>query len=158
MKGKKGGDETGELQKEIIAAQRKKMREQWKLIEDLKEQKLRLEKNRPLTRPGIVKKIEKCEPLLQPALPEVNKDVPQPLETTAGSPMSEPAYSEDFEDCSSETASSVVPKTPELVKRVREREAARAEKRAQIKLFHEKKLAEERAAALAKKEAEQQAV
>ena len=129
------------------------------MIEDLKEQKLRLEKNRPLTRPGIVKKIEKCEPLLQPALPDVNKDVAQPLETAAGSsPVSEPAYSEDFEDCSSETASSIVPKTPELVKRVREREAARAEKRAQIKLFHEKKLAEERAAAVAKKEAEQQAV
>ena len=155
------GDETGELQKEIIAAQRKKMREQWKLIEDLKEQKLRLEKNRPLTRPGIVKKIERCEPLLEPTLPDVGtvkKESPQHTREICpeGSPVSEMAYSEDFEDCSSEAAS-IVPKTPDLVKRVREREAARAAKREQIKLFHERKLAEERAAAIAKKEAEQQA-
>ena len=148
------GDETGELQKEIIAAQRKKMREQWKLIEDLKEQKLRLEKNRPLTRPGIVKKIEKCEPL-EPTLPDVGVKKESEI-SPEGSPVSEMAYSEDFEDCSSEAAS-IVPKTPDLVKRVREREAARAAKREQIKLFHERKLAEERAAAIAKKEAEQQA-
>ena len=158
LRGSKG-DETGELQKEIIAAQRKKMREQWKLIEDLKEQKLRLEKNRPLTRPGIVKKIERCEPL-EPSLPDVcaKKESPQ-LATEIcpeGSPVSEIAYSEDFEDCSSEAAS-IVPKTPDLVKRVREREAARAAKREQIRLFHERKVAEERAAAIAKKEAEQQA-
>ena len=158
LRGSKG-DETGELQKEIIAAQRKKMREQWKLIEDLKEQKLRLEKNRPLTRPGIVKKIERCEPLEQ-SLPDVGAKKESPQLATEmcpeGSPVSEIAYSEDFEDCSSEAAS-IVPKTPDLVKRVREREAARAAKREQIKLFHERKVAEERAAAIAKKEAEQQA-
>ena len=37
-----------------------------------------------------------------------------------GSPVSETAYNEDFEDSSSE-ATSVIPKTPDLLKRVRER-------------------------------------
>ena len=119
------GDGTGELQKEIISAQRKKMREQWKLIEDLKEQKLRLEKNRPLTRPGIVKKIERCEPL-EPTVSDassVKRESPhlEKVVCPEGSPVSETAYNEDFEDSSSE-ATSVIPKTPDLLKRVRERE------------------------------------
>ena len=154
----KAPDETGDLQKEIIAAQRKKMREQWKLIEDLKEQKLRLENNRPTTKPGIVKKIEKRESLIDPALPEVEKKVLSPSTEVEVEdvPVSEVAYSDDFEDSVSEAAS-IVPKTPELVKKVREREEQRKAKMAEIKLFHEKKVAEERAKKEAKKEAEQKA-
>ena len=133
------------------------MREQWKLIEDLKEQKLRLEKNRPVTRPAILKKVEKRESL-ESVLPEVTitEQTTSTGEHSGDTPVSEAAYSDDFEDCSSETAS-IVPKTPELVKKVREREAQRAAKREEIKTYHEKKLAEERAQTVAKKEAEQKA-
>ena len=51
-------DTTSSLQKEIINAQREKMREQWKLIESLKEQKSRLQNNRPTTNSKIVRRIE----------------------------------------------------------------------------------------------------
>ena len=153
----KNVDQSTVLQKDIISAQRKKMREQWKLIEDLKEQKLRLEANRPATKPHMVRKIEKREPL-EPILSVETPKAPTPPteDLQDDPPVSEIAYSDDFEDCSSEAAS-IVPKTPELLKKVREREAERAAKRAEIKLFHEKKLAEERAAAAAKKDSEQRA-
>ena len=52
-------DETYQLQKEIINAQRQKMREQWKQIESLKEQKTRLVNHRPSTDSQLLQKMQR---------------------------------------------------------------------------------------------------
>ena len=153
-----------ELQREIIQNQRKKMREQWKLIEQLKEQKQRLVNHRPPTKPHIVKQIERKMNSEMVAKKEEKMEVKEKVEmkdirkvensndkeemqeeSDECGESSSVGYSEDWEEeCSSPAPSSVVPATPELVRRVKEREEQRAAKREQIKRLHEEKITAER--------------
>ena len=147
-------DTTYSLQKEIINAQREKMREQWKIIESMKEQKLRLQNNRPPTNSKIVRKLEKKIMIEN----EINEALDAGEDTNEKSCRdfteekleksdcySDCHYSDDFEeDCSSETQSSIIPKTPELLRKVREREKARTEKREEIRRMHQERVEQER--------------
>ena len=147
-------DETYQLQKEIISAQRQKMREQWKQIESLKEQKTRLVNHRPATDSQLLHKMqrkifldserknieeERVPPVQQQEEGEEGeKDASERAESDCN-------YSEDFEDCSQETESgSVIPRTPEMLRRVREREEVRANRRAEIKKLHQERVEQER--------------
>ena len=154
-KKKQREDTTYSLQKEIITAQREKMREQWKMIESLKEQKNRLKHNRPATNTKIVKKMEKkifledeinesfdyTEKTEIMETPHENHSVED--KKTEGS-SSDCNYSDDFEDCLSETQSSVCPRTPEMLKKVREREERRTARREEIRKMHEERVEQER--------------
>ena len=155
VKGKSKEDTTYSLQKEIINAQREKMREQWKIIESMKEQKLRLQNNRPATNNKIVRKLEKkimIENEINEALDaseETNekaaKDLTEEILNKNNECYSDCHYSDDFEeDCSSETQSSIIPKTPEMLRKVREREKARTEKREEIRRMHQERVEQER--------------
>ena len=147
-------DTTYSLQKEIINAQREKMREQWKIIESMKEQKLRLQNNRPTTNNKIVRKLEK-KIMIENEIDEA-LDAGENTNERAGKDYSEERlektecysechYSDDFEeDCSSETQSSIIPKTPEMLRKVREREKARTEKREEIRRMHQERVEQER--------------
>ena len=147
-------DTTYSLQKEIINAQREKMREQWKIIESMKEQKLRLQNNRPTTNNKIVRKLEK-KIMIENEIDEA-LDAGDDINERAGKDYSEDRleknecysdchYSDDFEeDCSSETQSSIIPKTPEMLRKVREREKARTEKREEIRKMHQERVEQER--------------
>lgn len=164
VKRKPKEETTYSLQKEIINAQREKMREQWKMIESLKEQKNRLQHNRPATNSKIVKKIEK-RLLLEDEINdsfsytedyEASKDTLPIIETekkiedSTGSDN----YSDDFEDCVSETQSSICPKTPEMLRKVREREERRAARREEIRKMHQERVEQERERLNALKEKE----
>ena len=155
VKGKNKEDTTYSLQKEIINAQREKMREQWKIIESMKEQKLRLQNNRPATNNKIVRKLEKkimIENEINEALDvsedtneKAAKDFTEERLEKNNESYSDCHYSDDFEeDCSSETQSSIIPKTPEMLRKVREREKARTEKREEIRRMHQERVEQER--------------
>ena len=155
VKGKSKEDTTYSLQKEIINAQREKMREQWKIIESMKEQKLRLQNNRPATNNKIVRKLEKkimIENEINEALDasedtneKAAKDFTEERIEKNNECYSDCHYSDDFEeDCSSETQSSIIPKTPEMLRKVREREKARTEKREEIRRMHQERVEQER--------------
>ena len=149
-KSKSKEDTTYSLQKEIINAQREKMREQWKIIESMKEQKLRLQNNRPATNNRIVRKLEKkimIEDEIDEALDagEDTKVINEERLEKNNECYSDCHYSDDFEeDCSSETQSSIIPKTPEMLRKVREREKARTEKREEIRRMHQERVEQER--------------
>ena len=166
-------DTTSSLQKEIINAQREKMREQWKLIESLKEQKSRLQNNRPTTNSKIVRRIEKkifieneineCLDLTDDQVTaagetrhkaKFQEEVEEKSFTTTNDTSSDCNYSDDFEDCSSETQSSIVPKTPEMLRKVREREQKRAARRDEIRKMHQERVEQERERLKALKEKE----
>ena len=134
-------DETYVLQKEIINAQRQKMREQWKQIESLKEQKNRLVNHRPATDGQLVKKIERKILLeTEDSLEEGREGAGDTTEVKSETAGSESTYSEDFEECSSEApSSSVMARTPEMVRRVREREEVRAARREEIRRLHQER-------------------
>ena len=159
-KSKSKEDTTYSLQKEIINAQREKMREQWKIIESMKEQKLRLQNNRPATNNRIVRKLEKkimIEDEIDEALDagEDSKDFSEERLEKNNECYSDCHYSDDFEeDCSSETQSSIIPKTPEMLRKVREREKARTEKREEIRRMHQERVEQERERLRALKEKE----
>ena len=152
-KSKNKEDNTYSLQKEIINAQREKMREQWKTIESLKEQKTRLQNNRPATNNQIVRKLEKkmmIENEINEALDiEDDTDKNEGKDNTEEHTLekhesySEYSYSDDFEDCASETQSSIIPKTPEMLRKIREREKARTEKREEIRKMHQDRVEQE---------------
>ena len=166
-------DTTSSLQKEIINAQREKMREQWKLIESLKEQKSRLQNNRPTTNSKIVRRIEKkifieneineCLDLTDDRATatvetrhkaKFQEETEEKSFTTTNETSSDCNYSDDFEDCSSETQSSIVPKTPEMLRKVREREQKRAARRDEIRKMHQERVEQERERLKALKEKE----
>ena len=159
-KSKSKEDTTYSLQKEIINAQREKMREQWKIIESMKEQKLRLQNNRPATNNRIVRKLEKkimIEDEIDEALDagEDTKVINEERLEKNNECYSDCHYSDDFEeDCSSETQSSIIPKTPEMLRKVREREKARTEKREEIRRMHQERVEQERERLRALKEKE----
>ena len=139
--------------------QRKKMREQWKLIQDLKEQKDRLQNNQPATKPHIVKKLEERTNHKRQIAEDIKQEELDKIETTQDDDnnteraVSEDSYSDDFEDCSSE-AQSIIPRTPELVKKVKEREENRAKRREEIKKMHQTKVEQEKERLKALKEKE----
>lgn len=171
----RNSESTYSLQKEIINAQRQKMREQWKLINSLKEQKNRLENHRPATNSKVVKRIEK-KILIENEINEtlgieekldsninlhrkdwnsgsikgniqennVDENTTNNQEDCEDEARNESNsdcnYSDDFEDCSSETQSSIVPKTPEMLRKVREREERRAARREEIRKFHQERV------------------
>ena len=159
-------DETYKLQKEIISAQRQKMREQWKQIESLKEQKTRLVNQRPSTDAQLLQKMQRKifldserknreEEKVSPDQQKQDEEGEEEKEKSerAGSDCD---YSEDFEECSNETESSSVlpPRTPEMLRRVREREEVRAERRAEIRKLHQERVEQERERLRRLKEAE----
>ena len=123
------------------------------MIESLKEQKSRLQNNRPATNVKIVKKIEK-KMLIENEINEsldVMEDSPSISQTEDPKSVSfdchsnsDYNYSDDFEDCSSETQSSIIPKTPEMLRKVREREEQRAAKREEIRKIHQERVEHER--------------
>ena len=146
LKSKGKVDETYVLQREIINAQRQKMREQWKQIESLKEQKTRLENHRPATDCQLVKKIERKILLeTEDSLEESREGPVDNTEAKSETAGSECTYSEDFEECSSEApSSSLMTRTPEMVRRVREREEVRAVRREEIRRLHQERVEQER--------------
>ena len=141
-KAKGKDDETYVLQKEIINAQRQKMREQWKQIESLKEQKSRLENHRPATDSHLVKKMERKLLIETPDITDTKEDSAEEKSESAGSVCT---YSDDFEECSSEgPTTSLLARTPDMVRRVREREEERAVRREEIRRLHQERVEQER--------------